>query len=66
MSQSEYATTFWIPARFIGRDGSLGYETGLVYMLRITRHQGRPTIVDPNPCPYSSWRAFFLNWTFDV
>lgn len=61
-----------IEATFIGEDGSLGYQTGRRYRLRL-RHQGwrrrQPFIEiirtdsEGGYCPYESFHAFVRNWT---
>lgn len=53
-------------ARFVGKDGSLGYRTGFVYTLEL-RHSFRRWSIRRLPardgfCPYGSWNAFLRNW----
>lgn len=51
-------------ARFIGRDGSLGYRHGQVYDLTMEEWKPfRPAIISPYLCPYGSWEKFYENWT---
>lgn len=49
-----------ITARFVGKDGSLGYKHGQIYQLVIEGNR----IIRPIPCPYESIEAFLNNWTF--
>lgn len=56
-----------IEATYMGEDGSLGYQTGRRYRLKIeegSAMQGEYplVIVSPHPCPYGSLDAFLRNW----
>lgn len=59
--------------KFIGEDGSLGYQSGKTYCLLIEnkidifKFKFYPVILSfvENPrgaCPYESWNAFWRNW----
>ena len=48
--------------KFKGKDGSLGYERGRIYMLFVIGSD-KPTIITPHYCPYDSWELFLQNWT---
>jgi hypothetical protein len=49
--------------RFIGKDRSMGYTHGQIYMLELMgRGMGDVFITAPIKCPYTSWNTFFLNW----
>ena len=55
--------------RFIGKDGSMGYRKGQVYMLEIWGYQQpvikAPILVPPHTAtqiPYTSWNALLENW----
>jgi hypothetical protein len=50
---------FEVVARFIGEDGSMGYEHGMLYRLKV---QGN-AVVEPTPCPYSTIEGFLKNWS---
>lgn len=52
-----------LTATFTGADGSLGYRTGQEYELDVDiDFRGRPTILRPKYCPYTSLWAFLDNW----
>jgi len=60
--------------RFIGKDVSMGFEKGKIYLLTISDwyHKNTtalsiirsvPTVLDINDyCPYSTCETFFENW----
>lgn len=54
--------------RFMGKNGSLGYQTGQIYHLSISYRtifpgsDQEPYIEAPMACPYDSWEKFFENW----
>ncbi len=47
--------------KFIGEDGSLGYENGRIYLLFVIGSK-QPTIITPHYCPYDTWEKFLDNW----
>lgn len=48
--------------KFVGEDGSLGYEKGKVYLLHLMGSVSSPAILLPHYCPYDSWELFLENW----
>lgn len=65
-----------IGATFKGKDGSVGYRTGRVYlidvlisaddpfavMVSLDSVQSSSTTIDYQTCPYSTMQAFYDNW----
>lgn len=47
-----------VRATFVGKQGSLGYQTGHTYNLTIKGNDVR----QPGFCPYSSVETFLKNW----
>ena len=50
--------------KFIGRDGSMGYKTGVVYDVEI-KSSGNFIILSSKgyiQCPYSNIKALLQNW----
>ncbi|MFN4249077.1 MAG: hypothetical protein ACK4EY_15220 [Flavipsychrobacter sp.] len=57
-----------VVAAFDGKNGSMGFETGKEYTLRMNLYaDGAIMIVSVNGsalvCPYSGLKTFFENWT---
>lgn len=58
--------------RYVGKDGSMGFRTGVVYDLKLSLDARWPdgvVVTAPNPAtdgavrvPYSSWENFFTYW----
>lgn len=52
-----------ITAKFIGKDGSLGYKNGSNYQIQILPHSNAIMRSDGSgKCVYSSIYSFFKNW----
>lgn len=53
-----------IQAVFTGQDGSMGYEKGRTYTLKVRSVQGVSVqrLDGTGKCPYQSLSAFLANW----
>lgn len=48
-----------VTARFIGEDGSMGFNHGQLYLLKVSGNY----VVEPTTCPYDTVEAFLKNWS---
>lgn len=66
--------TFYVSARFMGTNGSMGYIRGRIYLLMVVPNFFGNTItiaplngvsfrpIEDMQCPYSNMEAFLANW----